>query len=65
MPVLCVYEVRSRGAILSTGTLLLEALPQRGETIQLGGLSGTVNQVIVSAVETRLVVEVNEPKQST
>jgi hypothetical protein len=52
------YEVRCRGEIVSTGTLLLDSRPHPGETIELGALSGTIEEVIALTDETRVIVEV-------
>jgi hypothetical protein len=56
------YEVRCRGEIVSTGTLLLDSRPDRGDVIDLGVLSGTIEEVVVLAAETRLIVEAAEPR---
>jgi hypothetical protein len=56
------YEVRCRGEIVSTGTLLLDARPERGDAIDLGVLSGTIEEVVVLVAETRLIVEAAEPR---
>jgi hypothetical protein len=55
------YEVRCRGEIVSTGTLLLESRPHPGEPIELGALSGTVQEVIELTAETRLIVDSSAP----
>lgn len=56
------YEVRCSGEIVSTGMLLLDSRPQPGETIELGALSGTVQEVIELTDETRLIVDSSEPR---
>ena len=52
------YEVRCGGEVVSTGTLLLDARPARGDTIGLGVLSGVVAEVIELRDETRVILEV-------
>lgn len=51
------YEVRCGGNVVSTGTLLLDARPGRGDTIELGALSGVVAEVIELRDETRVILE--------
>lgn len=51
------YEVRCAGDIVSTGTLLLDARPSRGDSIELGALSGTITEVIEQTDETRLIID--------
>jgi hypothetical protein len=55
-------EVRCRGEIVSTGTLLLDSRPHPGDTIELGALSGTIEEVIALPDETRLIVDSSEPR---
>ncbi len=56
------YEVHAHGEIVSTGTLLLDSRPRPGDTIELGALSGTVEEVVAFKDETRLIIGSSAPR---
>lgn len=50
------YELRQGQAVVSTGRLLVERRPQRGERLVLNGRHVEVAEVIAVATKTRLIL---------